>query len=121
MEKFIVIISLLIAGITSAYGEENPQNINLSTDKNQWGQNDRSITFPIIEAWAYTESRTIKLALHNIGNAIVRLIDTSNQVVDSASVDTSIATTFYMNANESGTYKIEIQSSAWYAEGMVTF
>ncbi len=129
MKNFIAIISLLLAGVVSAYGTTNSSNesdkdpIELKRGKNSETTNhERSIECSIIEAYSYPESGMVEVTLYNIGVATICLIDSNNQTVCSETVGTDIVTTVYLTApTVNGTYNIEITSSIWHAEGVVVF
>jgi len=129
MKNFIAIISLLLAGVVSAYGttnssnESNKNSIELNKEKTHesTGQ-ERSLEYSIIEAYSYSDSGIVEVTLFNIGGATVSLIDSNNQIVCLETVETEVATTVYLTApTVNGTYNIVIASSNWYAEGVVEF
>lgn len=129
MKNFIAFISLLLAGVVSAYGTTNGSN---ESDKNsielKRGKEDvtndreRSVEYSVIEAYLYPGSGIVEVTLFNIGGATVSLIDSNNQIVCLETVETEVATTLYLTApTVNGTYNIVIASSNWYAEGVVEF
>lgn len=129
MKNFIAIISLLLAGIVSAYGANNSSNesdkdpIELDKEKTPISTNrERSVEYSVIEAYLYPGSGIVEVTLYNIGGATVSLIDSNNQIVCLETVETEVATTLYLTApTVNGTYNIVIASSNWYAEGVVEF
>lgn len=129
MKNFIAIISLLLAGVVSAYGTTNGSNesdkdpIELNKEKtNESTGHERSLEYSIIEAYSYSDNEMVEVTLYNIGSATVSLIDSNNQTVYSETVETEVATTVYLTApTVNGTYNIVIASSNWYAEGVVVF
>lgn len=131
MKKYFVIVSLLLVGVVSLYSanendeKEEPKKVIIEIVKdNVKGDNDveRSICFPIIEAYTYSKSGVVAVTLHDIGDAVVRLVDSNNNVVSSDFVDTSMLVVVYLNAHSTiGTYRIEVDSEGYYAEGMVIF
>lgn len=129
MKNFIAIISLLLAGVVSAYGTTNSSNesdkdpieLNKEDTHDTTGQ-ERSLEYSIIEAYSYSDNKIVEVTLYNIGCATVSLIDSNNQTVCSETVETEVATTLYLTApTVNGTYNIVIASSNWYAEGVVEF
>lgn len=129
MKNFIAIISLLLAGVVSAYGTTNGSNesdkdpIELNKEKtNESTGHERSLEYSIIEAYSYSDNEMVEVTLYNIGCATVSLIDSNNQIVCLETVETEVATTVYLTApTVNGTYNIVIASSTWYAEGVVEF
>lgn len=131
MKKYFVIVSLLLVGVVSLYSvneideKEEPKKVIIEIIKdNVEGDNDveRSIEFPVIEAYAYPKFGIVAVTLHDIGDAAVRLVDSNNNVVSSDFVDTSMPIVVYLDAHSTmGTYYIEVDSERYYAEGVVIF
>lgn len=131
MKKYFVIVSLLLVGVVSLYGvnedeeKEEPKKVILEIDKNHVdGDNDveRSIEFPVIEAYAYPKFGIVAVTLHDIGDATVRLIDSNNQIVCSDYTQTDTPVVIYLDAHSTtGTYYIEVVAEKYYAEGVVIF
>lgn len=131
MKKYFVIVSLLLVGVVSLYGvnedeeKEEPKKVILEIDKNHVdGDNDveRSIEFPVIEAYAYPKFGIVAVTLHDIGDATVSLVDSNKNVVSSDFVDTSMPIIVYLDAHSTtGTYYIEVVAEKYYAEGVVIF
>lgn len=129
MKKYFAIISLLFAGMVSVYGMDNSSNdsekviMEIDRTKINWSTDiERSIDFITIEAYAYPSQGLVEVALYNIGNASVRLINANGQVVSSDYVQTDTPITIYLDTlSTSGTYCLEIISDTWYAEGVATF
>ena len=129
MKNFIAFISLLLAGVVSAYGttngsnESNKNSIELKREEgNVTNDRERSVEYSVIEAYLYPGSGIVEVTLFNIGGATVSLIDSNNQIVCLETVETEVATTLYLTTpTVNGTYNIVIASSNWYAEGVVEF
>ena len=129
MKRYFAIISLLLASIITIYGQNTHSNdsesviIEINKSKINWSTDiERSIDYSIIEAVAYPKQGLVKVTLYNVGDAIVSLKNSNNEVVSSDYVQTDMLTIICLYAfSTSGTYYLEISSPSWYAEGMVTF
>ena len=91
------------------------QEIIASTDTQE-----RSLHYWELNAYAYPTSGVVEVNLYNIGDAIVSLVNTNGEVVDSTEVDTSIPSTVTLQVDGSNnTYYIVVTSPKIYAEGCI--
>ena len=126
MKKMIVLMMLLsiaftnkaTADKTTDSNETNMIDLDIRNVKNDY---DRSLCFPIIEAVCYSTTKQVEVTLYDIGDAEVYIVNSQNQVVSSATVQTDVLTIVNLNINGGqGTYYIVVMSDKWYAEGKFT-
>lgn len=92
------------------------------TDRHDFDYKDveRTVAYPVVEAFYNTDSKEIEIELYKIGTATIYLISPSGVVMDEMTIDTDTpATTILSAAFSNGDFYVIIDSYYLYAEGYV--
>lgn len=124
--KTLLFTILLFATTMNVFASEQqdsnaPESIGIEAYKKlTQGTNpqERDLSYYEIEAYLYSESRTVEVNLFNIGDAYVSIIDTNGRLIDSIDIDTDVPNSVMLNVDYGcGNYYLIISSPTIYAEG----
>ena len=125
--KTFILSAMLCLATFSAFGQnsgdsETPVPVGITVHKQEiissTDTQERSLYYWELNAYVYPTSRVVEVSLYNIGDAIVSLVNTNGEVVDSTEVNTSIPSTVTLQVDGSNnTYYIVVISPTIYAEG----
>lgn len=125
--KTFILSAMLCLATFSAFGQnsgdsEPPVSIimmgHTNTNQSNSDNQERSLHYWELNAYAYPTSGVVEVNLYNIGDATVSLVNANGEVVDTAEVDTSIPSTVTVQVDgSSNIYYIVVTSPKIYAEG----
>lgn len=125
--KTIILSAMLCLATFSAFGQnsgetETPVMVGMDVHEKEIilssDNQERSLHYWELNAYAHPASGVIEVNLFNIGDATVSLVNVNGKVVDTAELETSIPSTVTLQVDgSSNIYYIVVTSPTIYAEG----